>query len=108
MRYARKWQRILGLQDWRLELTREPSEELAEVSCSLEARLAVISIGSDFWETEVTNRSLEETALHEMLHVLLFEFWAVTSNGAGPEEVNSAEHRVVNLLTKLLLAKETE
>lgn len=94
--YIRKWQAILGLHAWRLERgTRRPKNAMAEVVFTDEAMLAVYRIGKSFGSTPVTSETLESTALHELLHVLLRRF------RMDPTEAN--EHQVVNTLEKILM-----
>lgn len=104
-RYAQSWQRRLGMSDWRIVLSRKRSAEMADVTYHLPDRLAVLAIGRDFGSVKVTPESLEEIALHEMLHV----FFAVVLDPALPDDARAgAEHSVINVLTKLLLSKDTE
>jgi len=92
--YVREWQRILNLSDWRIERSSRRSKAMAEVSFDSEARLAVYRVGKDFGEP-VTSRGLKATALHELLHIFLFD--AIND----PSEGN--EHRPINVLEKLLM-----
>jgi len=92
--YMREWQAVLNLQDWRIERSYRRSRAMAEVSFNSGARLAVYKVGKDFGEP-VTSRSLKATALHEMLHIFLFD--AISD----PSEAN--EHRPINVLEKLLM-----
>lgn len=94
--YVRKWQAILGLHAWRLERSaRRPKGVMAEVGFCDEAMLATYRIGRSFGSTPVTSETLESTALHELLHVLLRRF------RMDPTEAN--EHQVVNTLEKILM-----
>jgi hypothetical protein len=103
------WQEELNLRDWRIE--RSPRKagrnSMAEItSMSLKDRLAVYRLGEDFGETTpVTERSVDEIACHETLHVLLCELIEVASDkDAKPEDLEAAEHRVVHTLVRLLVA----
>jgi hypothetical protein len=97
--YLEKWQARLGLLDWRVERSLKPTKMMATVTIDVEARLAAWRVG-DFGAAAIDARSLETTALHEMLHVLLAELIDAARN--GQPNLNSAEHRVVNLLEKIL------
>lgn len=103
-----KWQLLLGLSDWRIERGRKSAKtrNMAEISISHAARLAVYRTG-DFGSAEITPLSIESTALHEVLHVFLAEVKNHIEYGiTDVDAIDSAEHRVVNLLEKLLLSRE--
>lgn len=107
-RYMRKWQRVLGLNDWRVEPASTRTKAMAEVNLDVPARLASYRVGKDFGSAKVTPQSLDATACHEMIHVLLAEFKAVCMARASDyDAIETAEHRVVHTLEKLLM-KEAE
>lgn len=94
--YVEKWQRRLNLHHWRIERsTRRPKKVMAEVVCADADMLASYRIGADFGATPVTPHSLESTALHELLHIMLRKFKL--------EQSEANEHEVVNMLEKLLM-----
>jgi hypothetical protein len=106
--FVHKWQDALNLNDWRILPSPKPAGKanMAEVfKFDLEARLATYRIGEDFGGTPVTDMSIEDTALHEVLHVFLFELLQFAGDpSAKPADVASAEHRVIHTLVRLLLA----
>lgn len=104
--YIEKWQRNLNLGDWRIVRSPNPAKgAMAEVSKrDLAQKLAVYRIGVDFGATPVTARSLEETAVHELLHVFLFPLLeAARDPHTSAETLDSLEHSVINVLEKLLV-----
>ena len=97
-RYILKWQKLLNLSDWRIERGNgQSAKNMAEVCFDPGARMAVYKVGQSFGATPVTPTTLEETAVHELLHVLLFDLLQ-----CAPGELEGAEHRVINVLEKLL------
>jgi hypothetical protein len=67
------------------------------------ARLATYRLG-DFGAEKITPESLDQTALHELLHVFLHDLITVAQDPkSSTEEMETQEHRVVNLLEKLLI-----
>ena len=101
-----RWQSALNLMDWRIERDgRESKTAMAEINrFSLKDRLATYRIGADFGARPVTAQSLEEIACHEVLHVFLCELIEFAKDKDGrPEDLESAEHRVVNTLVRLLV-----
>lgn len=100
--FINKWQQKLSLGDWRIERGIKPAKQaMASVEFNPAARLAVYRLG-DFGSEAITPASLEATAIHELLHVRLFDLIQISSGKATDEEVEAAEHSVVNVIEKLL------
>lgn len=72
---------------------------MACVSFHDPARLAVYRLGC-WGEEKITPESLEKTAVHELLHILLHDLIATAENKNN--DIEAAEHRVVNVLEQLL------
>lgn len=99
-RYMAEWQAVLGLHSWRVERVPGWSTAMAEVSFNDEARLATFKVGN-FGATPIDESSLNETALHESLHILLRDLIMAAESKDEPR-IESAEHAVINTLEKLL------
>ena len=100
---VRKWQQILSLGDWRIEKGSKPAKEaMASVEFNQTARLATYRLG-DFGAEKITPDSLDKTALHELLHIFLYDLMCVaTDPKSSDEEIEMQEHRVINLPENLL------
>ena len=100
---VRKWQQVLSLGDWRIEKGMKPAKEaMASVEFNQTARLATYRLG-DFGAEKITPDSLDKTALHELLHIFLYDLLCVaTDPKSSDEEIEMQEHRVINLLEQLL------
>ena len=100
---VRKWQAILNLGDWRIEKGLKPAKNaMASVEFNEGARLATYRLG-DWGAETISRQSLEQTALHELLHVFLHDLMTAAQDPRStPEQLETEEHRVVNLLEKLL------
>jgi len=100
---VRKWQQVLSLGDWRIEKGSKPAKQaMASVEFNSSARLATYRLG-DFGAEKITPESLDRTALHELLHIFLYDFMCVaTDPKSSDEEIEMQEHRVINLLENLL------
>ena len=100
---VKKWQQVLSLGDWRIERGMKPAKAaMASVEFTPAARLAVYRLG-DFGAEKVTPESLDQTALHELLHVFLHDLMTVAQDPkSSQDEIEMQEHRVINLLEKLL------
>jgi hypothetical protein len=100
---VRKWQQVLSLGDWRIEKGSKPAKAaMASVEFNTSARLATYRLG-DFGSEKITPESLDQTALHELLHVFLHDLMTVAQDPkSSQDEIEMQEHRVINLLEKLL------
>ena len=99
----RRWQVTLNLQDWRIERGQKPAKDaMASVEFDEPARLAVYRLGD--WKGEaITDPAIDATAVHESLHILLRDLIATAQDPrATPEQLEAAEHRVINVLERVL------
>lgn len=102
---VKHWQHVLGLHDWRIAVSprRASRKVMAEVAkFDLEQRSASIRLGKDWSGEAVTPDMLDKTALHEVLHVFLFELIQAARANQDEDAIGSAEHRCVNILEVLL------
>jgi len=101
---VKKWQSILHLGDWRIEKGLKPAKQaMASVEFNEGARLATYRLG-DFGSEQINHQSLNSTALHEVLHVLLHDLMTAAQDPrSSPELLEKEEHRIINLLERLLL-----
>jgi hypothetical protein len=101
---VKKWQQVLNLGDWRIEKGLKPAKNaMASVEFNESARLATYRLG-DFGAEKISPQSLDQTALHELLHVFLHDLMTVAQDPKSSQElIEIQEHRVVNLLEKLLI-----
>ena len=100
--FVKKWQAKLSLGDWRIERGTKPAKSaMASVEFTPAARLCTYRLG-DFGAEQITPKSLEATVIHELLHVLLFDLINTASDKSTDEELEAAEHRVINVLEQLL------
>jgi hypothetical protein len=100
---VRKWQQVLSLGDWRIEKGFKPAKQaMASVEFNDGARLATYRLG-DWGSEKITPKSLERTALHELLHVFLRDLMmAAQDPKTSEDELEKQEHRIINLLEQLL------
>ena len=97
------WQQKLSLGDWRIERgIKLAKNAMASVEFDVPARLATYRIG-DFGAEQITEESLSKTALHEILHIFLHDLITLASDHRSTDEqLESAEHRVINVLERVL------
>jgi hypothetical protein len=102
-----KWQALLNLRDWRI--VRESARDLKHMASLTGVehphKLARYRVGVDFKSAAVTPQSLESTALHELLHLLLRPMLDVAmAEGDHNDSVMEYEHAVIVILEQLLMA----
>lgn len=104
--YIRHWQIVLNIADWRLERSQKLAKNaMASMQCDNQARLGVYQLG-DFGASPINEDTLSMTALHECLHVFLFDLITTAQDrSATPEQLESVEHRVINVLERVLYAE---
>lgn len=104
--YIDLWQGRMNLKDWRIQPGMKPATgAMASMSIDAASHLAVWRIGKHFGTEPVTAQTLEATAVHELLHVLLADFALAIESKASDELIAAAEHRVINTLERLLVPK---
>lgn len=98
------WRDELNLASWRIEAGHKKAQPdaLAEIECRSADRLAVYRLGH--WKGEhVDSQWLSSLALHEVLHVFLFD---LIDQARDPRVSDSAldatEHGLINVLGGLL------
>ncbi len=103
------WQQKLNLADWRIARGDGNAKgAMASVSFNCQARLATYRTG-DWGNDPMDDYTIRATALHEVLHVLLAELlWLKANQPEAEPLLESAEHRVVNTLEKLLMESDTK
>jgi hypothetical protein len=94
---------VLSLGDWRIEKGIKPAKAaMASVEFTPAARLAVYRLG-DFGAEKITPDSLDKTALHELLHIFLYDLLCTATDvKSSDEDREMQEHRIINTLEHLL------
>lgn len=108
-RYLKLWQGRLGLQDWRIVLSPMPAKKcMAEmVNWDWQQRQVTCRVGLDWKSTPVTDATLEQTAVHELWHVVLFPLIeAAKNNQISEADLGSIEHRIINMIEQVLVPSE--
>lgn len=108
---VRRWARILNLNDWRIDIVMEQSDEktYASVSTKYESRAAVIVLNENAPQHHVDHapiddQTIERFALHETLHILLAGLeYVATSFERGERQWETVEESVVRILDKVLI-----
>jgi hypothetical protein len=104
--FIHKWRALLNLRDWRIVRVRkrDPKYMAALLTVEHEHKLARYAVGESFGAIEVTPQSLESTALHELLHLLLRPMIdAAAAAGGHDDQVAEYEHAVIVVLEELLM-----
>jgi hypothetical protein len=101
--YMEHYQRLLNLLDWRIEHSGKSASKgaLAEVLPKLEDRLAVWSLGKEWYSMEVTSENLRISALHECLHIFFASYTEACFQRDEPLS-ESLEHSLIVVLERLI------
>lgn len=101
--FVAQWKQRLNLADWRIERGTKPAKAaMASVEFNAPARLATYRLG-DFGAEAITPESLERTALHELLHVFLYDLIEIACSKHDPDDLEATEHKIINVLEGLLM-----
>ena len=105
--YVAKWQALLNLNDWRITRrgSKASKDAMADIAISSADKLAQWRIGKHFGAEIVDDYTLESTAVHELLHVLLADFKEICTSKPSNEILDGAEHRVIHTLERLLVKR---
>jgi len=105
----KKWQIKLGLLDWRIDLFHLDAEEFVSrgwTNIKDGNFIASIGLAVNWGEDTVTNKTLKETAIHEILHVLLADLCYFAEHRNTPAGlVDNEEHRIIRRLESVLTGK---
>lgn len=100
--FVKQWQDLLGLHRWRIERGHKQAKDaMASVEFNDDAKLATYRLG-DFGATPINDKSLSQTALHEVLHVFLHELIAAAQDRGAEPNLDAVEHSVINVLETVL------
>lgn len=94
----RRWQKLLGLTDWRMRFHHEPLDNNAAacVTPDCQARVSGVYLGFTI------DHDVAEAARHEALELLLADLgWLPSQRYVREEEVNVARHMVIRRLEHL-------
>jgi len=102
--YIAKWQPLLGLSAWRLlKGDKAARGAMADISISVPDRCAVYRLGAHFGSEAVNDFSLEQSAVHELLHIWPAYFRVLIESKCPDDVLMSAEHEFIHTLEKLLV-----
>lgn len=109
--YIAYWQNVLGLNDWRIcRKSARCGPYMAIVdSIEPEHRLAKYRIGKDFGGSPVNSYTLSRVALHEVLHIFLYDLiHTVKVHGLEGDDCLAQEHRIIHILEPLLCPPDAQ
>lgn len=100
----RRWLEQLNLGDWRVVRLKKPTNAMAEITEQDTVNHIVrYKLGTDFGQHKVDLESLEDTAIHEALHVRFHEMIeAAIEDQEYSDRVRAAEHSAIVVLTQHL------
>lgn len=99
-----RWQRLLGLTDWRVCFCRRKLSAYAEIATDIEGRIATVSFGTEHDEKnyEDVGYCPVNTGRHEAIELLLAELVMLsTYRFIRLDEIDAARHAVIRRLENL-------
>lgn len=98
----KEWQARLGLQEWTISFKKEEMDDAeACIDSDPESRTVLVTVNSKLFHVK-DDSDIEETALHEVLHLLLADLsHAAVDRYTDRETLVRVEEALVNRLTKL-------
>ena len=103
-----KWKAVLGLQSWRITHRTVDRGRFLALTDQWDARQRQVRITLCLtWSPRSvpTETTLEQTAVHELLHVVLHRLLEVASDRGAPQgDQDFEEHGVINMLENTLLS----
>jgi hypothetical protein len=102
--YLKKWQALLGLENWDIYLSpaKPPKAAQADVEADVMSHQAKVRLG-DWGVFPPTPRNLEETAIHELLHVMFKSIGYAYQLSEDWNLQMAAEHGAIHPLVRLLM-----
>lgn len=108
--YVETGARVLGLHRWNIRVQwNENREETADASVFLNRKqsVAIVVLTKYRDADDVTTTELRQWAIHECLHILLYDLYYCVENAEythdiAMAEADAAEHRIIQMLSKLL------
>lgn len=105
-----RWVDYFGLYNWDVNVHEEDDDydgNLAETYSNVENKRADIYLIMDWNDTEMTSHSLDETAFHEVLEVMLAEIrYIAGKRDIRFGEIDSAIHNIIRILTAKIFKGE--
>ena len=100
------WQKILGLHSWKVYYKHTPcGQVLADCSTNYSGRVATIRLNTK-WTLQPTEDGLHETAIHEVLEIMLSPLLAQAKSRVwDTEEYEKDHHAIIRVFERLLLNK---
>lgn len=100
-----EWVTQIGLHDWTLFYEHQTCDGgFAWCDASFEGRTATVGLSVEWKDTKPTPERLRRSALHEMLHLLLWELRHLINSRVCTEHmIEAAEHAAIRRLERLLL-----
>jgi len=100
---AEHWIEVFGLFDWDLEFLHEKLEnKYASVHYDYATRKASLVLSTSFGKWPITEERIQDSALHEVLHLLLADLSGFAEAAAAERRVTEAEHIIINRIKAAL------
>lgn len=99
--------RLFGLYDWEVEIFHEKIDSIAEIQTNLVSRYAKIILAIEY-KTELSTSEIKNTALHEILHLLIASFCdtdfdSTEAENRNEEQIHAFIQRMIHFIHNIQL-----
>lgn len=106
---CRKWIKFFGLKGWDIayeHYDKNVNHRTAEVEFNPQGQRAWVRLGKEIYESEYSDENIKMSAFHEICHLVLAKMWTcANSRYLNPDELETAEHEVINTLQNTVFKK---
>ena len=99
------WQKELGLINWGVVFTHEETDNRAQTGYVVSGASATINLSTDWGDDKIDQESLNRTAFHEVLHLLLAPLVCESMVFYNAKYIDGLEHAIIQTFTNLYLNK---
>ena len=100
---CRKWQNEFELNNWKLYFFHEKTGNKGQIVLTQEGYVASVTLGTDWEHESVTPEEIDDTARHEMIHLLLGR---MSENGKNRyvdvDDIYNAEEETVRKIERIV------
>lgn len=99
------WQKELGQMGWAIHFVHEKLDDMfAETRMNNSSHVAVVVLSTDWGGDHVTEKQLNRTAFHEVLHLVFNNLTTEAKSRYSSEyDIDRAEHEVIRILENLVV-----
>ncbi len=104
-KYVKKWVDVFELNDWKVYFEQvEMDDFIGYCTADVCNRMVTITLGLD-WNSEITKKSLDEVAFHEVVELLLAPYHNIAQERSfSPSSLEKVSHQIIRTLENVIFA----